>query len=174
MLSLGPKFALPSQHDDFPLFDFIADTEALIHTINETNSKDIARAKIVTIISNGNISHDKRNNIIDLTIDNIVKDTKIFLKKHSELIVVSSDKGKATVIMLRHEYERKVTELLSDTSTYIILTSNPLNKLQTKNNKLVDRLYNIKSIDKKEKFLMATYNTMHRPQDLCISKNPQT
>lgn len=158
LLSLGPKFALPSKHDEFPLFDFIADTEALIQTIDEVKNKDIARAKITNILSNANCIH-KRENIIDLTIDNIYKDTKKFFTEHKELIVVSSDKGKATVIMSRHNYEKKVAELLSDTNTYKILPSNPLNKLQFKNNKFIHRLYNIKAIDKKEKFMMSTYNT---------------
>lgn len=160
LLSLGPKFALPNSIVDFPLFDVIADTECIVNTIKEEKNKDIARAKIASIVSNvGFIQHNQRKNIIDATIQKIYEDTMQFFKSHNDLIIVTSDKGKATVIMFKNSYEEKVKVMLSDKQTYKILQANPLNSLQIKNNKFVDRLHKLNIIDKKEKFKLSTYNS---------------
>lgn len=160
LLSLGPKFALPSDNFDFPLFDVIADTEEIIKTISDSKSKDIARAKIASIVSSAEYTQCKqRKNIVNMTINRIYNNTVIFFKKHNELLVASTDKGKSTVVMLKTDYDNKIQQLLNDHDTYITLQCNPIKTLQAKNNKLIHQLLILKLIENRDRFSLLTHNS---------------
>ena len=47
------------------------------------------------------------------------------LRSNTDIIVLPSDKGRATVIMDRDDYNSKLSEMLSDTTTYKKLNRDP-------------------------------------------------
>ena len=53
------------------------------------------------------------------------------LQSNSDIIVLPSDKGRATVIMDRDDYNSKLSEMLSDTTTYKKLNHDPSAALDT-------------------------------------------
>ena len=73
------------------------------------------------------------------------------LRSNTDIIVLPSDKGRATVIMDRDDYNSKLSEMLSDTTTYKKLNRDPLAALERKMNstllglnrsgQIPDRLY---------------------------------
>lgn len=52
-----------------------------------------------------------------------------------------------------------MNEIFSDTASYKALKNNPLNKLETRSNELVNQLFHIKEIDECTKKRMITHNT---------------
>ena len=60
-----------------------------------------------------------------------------FLKEKDKIFFTMSDKGNRTVFTEEADYKVKMNVLLNDTSTYIQLTENLLNKLQTKTSKIL-------------------------------------
>ena len=156
LLSLGPKFALPQSNTGFPVFDIITDSEEAIKTILDPKIKDIARAKIANIITKHR--HLQTNNMIDITINNIHINTQKFLRQHPSIIIINSDKGKSVVLMYKQQYIEKVETLLKDTTTYKKVLTDPTNKLQVINNKIIHKLVQQKIIEKKDKYKLLTYN----------------
>lgn len=75
-------------------------------------------------------------------------------------MVVPSDKGKSVVVMYKHEYDSKVSELLTEKNIYTALQGDPTNGLQINNNKMVKELQSLKLIDRKEQFALTTYNAV--------------
>lgn len=160
LLSLGPSFALPHRATEFPLFKIITDSEEAIKPIRDHKVKEVARAKIAGIISQyKHIQYKHYHNAVNLTLLRIHNNAKKFLKEHTDIILVNSDKGKSVVLMYKQQYYEKVNSMLSDTSTYKILQSDPTGSLQTKNNKIINNLFTNKIISKYEKYAFMTYNT---------------
>ena len=60
-----------------------------------------------------NISKDERHAIKDL-------------QKQQSIMILPADKGKATVIIDKEEYNSKLTSMLSDTNTYTKLKKDPM------------------------------------------------
>lgn len=76
--------------------------------------------------------------------------TAQFLKTHSSIVVIRSDKGNKTVIMYKEEYRHKALEHLSDDNNYqnVNEKGQKLTRLiEINNNKLVDRMLADGSID---------------------------
>ena len=86
------------------------------------------------------------------------------LQSLKEIVILPADKGRATVVLDRLEYESKMDAMLADTKTYEILKKDPTSSLRTK-------LINIlKRLEKKEHKIDKTqYNelyptTFHMPR----------
>lgn len=75
--------------------------------------------------------------------------TKKFQKSHPELIFLKADKGNATVVMYKHEYNEKLLSLLDDRNTYDILKKDPTLSHQKKVNDYIKNLLYHKYINKK-------------------------
>ena len=54
----------------------------------------------------------------------------LLLKKNSERVILSADKGNCVVVMDKHDYREKALSLLNDRNTYSILKSDPTGKTQ--------------------------------------------
>ena len=146
--------------DEFPMFDVISDSEEAIKTIDDPKTREVARAKIASIIHNHKqILQSQQKNIITLTLQRIYFETKRFLKLHPNVMVVNSDKGKSVVLINKEHYMTKVKSLLDDKTTYKLLNADPTDTLQTVNNKLVNKLYTGKIITKQERTNLTTYNS---------------
>ena len=62
------------------------------------------------------------------------------LQKDKDILVLPADKGRATVVMNRSEYEDKMSTMLSDANTYTILTSDPTEKYKKQLTKKLEKL----------------------------------
>src|ERR1700712_2117196 len=88
------------------------------------------------------------------------------LYKHLNLekwstILIRSDKGNAAVLMSKNQYEEKMTGILSDTQTYEVLTTDPINSLITENNRLAMNLYKDKFISEYDYKFIRNHNGNH-------------
>ncbi|XP_036329660.1 uncharacterized protein LOC118741793 [Rhagoletis pomonella] len=80
-----------------------------------------------------------------------LRSAKKFLKNHKELLILNADKGNVTVLMDKSEYDIKIQTIVNDISTYKVLKRDPTNRLQDKNNEIVEKMFSNKIIDVKEK-----------------------
>lgn len=158
ILSLGKKFALPIEHERFPIFKLITDVEECIKNIDNDGEKEVTRARITNVITNKLIAGNQHTPL-QKAIVRIHSDCVQFLKKNKHIIIVQADKGGATVAMLKTVYDVKMNEIFSNTNSYIELKRNPLNKLETRSNELVNRLFHIGEIDEGKKKHIITHNT---------------
>lgn len=118
LLSLGPKFSLPIEQKDFPIFRFIADTENILWEDPEDASREEKRSLVSHILHK-----EKYKNPVDdpikAEIISIHKRTQKFLNRNKDLVIITSaDKGNRTVVMSKSEYDRKMMEHLSDRKVY--------------------------------------------------------
>lgn len=51
LFSLGAKFSLPIEQKDFPIFNFIADTENILACDPDEESRDIKRSQVANILN---------------------------------------------------------------------------------------------------------------------------
>ena len=58
-------------------------------------------------------------------------DTRNFISEHSNIIFTHSDKGNVTVTLDKDAYLNKMTTLLSDVDTYVLVNKDPTKKLTT-------------------------------------------
>ncbi|XP_023821902.1 uncharacterized protein LOC111949272, partial [Oryzias latipes] len=116
VLSKGLNFSVTPNH--IPVVDLITATETAIKRNNLTgNQAEELRLKISAALSSAkpppsNLSSDERKALTALE------------KDHS-INILPADKGRCTVILNAADYEAKVTNLLSDTTTYEALRRDP-------------------------------------------------
>ncbi len=157
-LAKGLNYAVSPK--EVPVDDFIVATEQACWKIPE-EEKDTLRSEVVGLLKNhrtktGNMSQEERKAIKEL-------------KRDKSIMIMGADKGRATVIMDKCEYEEKVNLMLQDTKTYEKLDKNPTSKFK---GKLVDILKRLKA-DKKitDKQYWDLYPTMEKtPRLYCSPK----
>lgn len=150
LLSLGSKFAVPVNDNNFSTVNLIADLEQWVQTVSDDRQKDIIRTKITNRI----LTHKRkvRNNPKEKFILNIYEETKRFLKRYKDDIVITkSDKGNKTVVIYKEEYKKEMEKLLQDKSTYKTMRTDPTQKLLRTNNNLILDLFKQGYITKFEK-----------------------
>ncbi|XP_075158011.1 uncharacterized protein LOC142231281 [Haematobia irritans] len=149
ILSLGPKHALPHNNKSFPLLQVIAEGEDCVQTIESREEQEMARTKLTTLIND----HLRRSqmSLRDKYISSTVVQTRQYLKENDDILILSADKGGKTVAMNKIDYDLKMKEILHDMCTYKRIKIDPTSRLQTKNNKLVEKLYNLNIITEQEK-----------------------
>lgn len=82
LLSLGPKFALPTTKKEFPLLKIIADGENCIQTIKDKEKQEIERNNL-TILIRDHLNRTK-NTMRDRFIRDTLHSAKTFLKTISK------------------------------------------------------------------------------------------
>ena len=110
--------------------------------MTETTAEEL-RGQIVCTIKGANIPKS-----------NIRKGERIAtqtLKKDNSIIILSVDKGRATVIMNTTEYREKMTDMVGDTNTYTRLSKDAMHKYKNRmintlrkwkrNGSISDKLY---------------------------------
>ncbi|XP_066263270.1 uncharacterized protein [Branchiostoma lanceolatum] len=116
LLGKGLNFALTVTK--IPTDDLIICTEQACRILKEDSADaDELRAKTVDMIKKAklppsNISHEEKEALSDLRQDKTV-------------IILPADKGRATVVMNRKDYEQKASQLLGDVNTYTELKKDP-------------------------------------------------
>ena len=81
------------------------------------------------------------------------------LKKDNEITILPADKGRATVVLDRSEYENKIQNILKDTKTYEPLKKDPTTAYK---NKLINTLKNWK---KEGRISQALYRQIYPTSD---------
>ena len=59
------------------------------------------------------------------------------LKKEDRIVILKADKGNTTVIMDKFIYEEKINNMLSNTTTYILLNKYPMKSCEKQMKKLL-------------------------------------
>lgn len=121
-----------------PVLKIITDVEECIKTLPEIDNegeplydRDIVRAQVANILSNAKNSAHSMQPIQRLLVI-FHKKAIEFLKKNPNIVILTADKGGNTIAMNRTQYDKKMTELLSDTEKYTCLRRSPLNILEEK------------------------------------------
>ncbi|XP_072401571.1 uncharacterized protein [Diabrotica undecimpunctata] len=164
LLSLGPKFGLQPSIKDYSICNFVADIENILSQ-SETNDLLKLRSSANNILTN--FSHKPSNAKTDF--DLIYEQASTFLKKHPDLMVLTSDKGNATVLMMREQYINLSQQLLDDSKYYQPLLRNPTSTYTNKINRYITELKNKKIIDEKLAKSLHNYNG-YAPRFYCLPK----
>ena len=86
------------------------------------------------------------------------------LQKLKEVLILPADKGRATVLLDKSEYESKMNEMLSDTQTYEVLNKDPSKRYRDKLIAILKRLhYTEKKIDH-DQYNELYPTTFHMPR----------
>ncbi|XP_062711099.1 uncharacterized protein LOC134289353 [Aedes albopictus] len=151
LLSLGPKFALP--HTDIqqvPLYHVMADVENILRTDQRKQVQDQNRCRVVNAMTNFIHSFSSSVKSYDPVVRfcaSATRTTTRFLKSHTEICILSADKGNRTVIMYKEDYNQKMRTLIEDDETYTKVNRDPTSSFQSKNNNIVRRLKDLKLIN---------------------------
>lgn len=160
VLSAGPKFALPSGNN-IPIPTIIKDLEYCIDSFfSDGEAKNDIRATSVNILTNYN--NYMKNHTLNRN-DTFIRDFTIcrtFLENHPEILVMRSDKGNSTVIMLKDEYAEGMNKLLSDDLVYKKLRSDPTTKYQNQANNFIKELQRLGHIDENHCKRLKTFNSV--------------
>lgn len=157
LMSLGGKFSVPTDNENFPLLHYIVDTEDCLESIEDERERSILRAKITNIISNHR-SSPKLLTPLNKYILEAKRKTDIFLKENKDVFLIHADKGNASVLMYRADYHQKMKAMLN-CEDYLIVGRNPLIGLEEKSNSFVKDLFNLGIIDKATRSRMTKHNT---------------
>ncbi|KAI8120077.1 hypothetical protein CVS40_8611 [Lucilia cuprina] len=99
----------------------------------------------------------KRNNEKEKYILNIYEDTRKFLRRYKNKVVITkADKGNKTVLMYREDYYNGMGKLLEDKITYKRIPTDPTQKLQRANNALITNLYKREYINRYDKIKLTS------------------
>ena len=105
----------------------------------------------------------KQHNHLTRFCETAVKTTQKFLKANPNVRVMPADKGNRTVIMDIEDYRTKMNTLLLDTNTYKQIKRDPTNRYQIMNNKIAQRMIDLKLIDQRTYYSLKT-NTATCPR----------
>ena len=129
VLERGLNFAIAPK--TLPVMSIASAVEKSLKTLGNSPSVDIVKAKITQILSNW------RPPTPNLTEEEF-KALKQF-QQDKTINILKSDKGNATVVMDKNDYEEKMLMLLADNKTYERIDSkvNPLKSIKKELNKLL-------------------------------------
>lgn len=173
LLSLGPKFSLPIQQKEFPIFKFIADIENVLTCDINEESRETKRSKVSHLLNKQKFSNEIKSPI-DAEIIRIYKNTHQFFNRNKDLVIVLADKGNRTVVMTKTDYKSKMFDLLSDQNTYRSLPYDTSDALHARLIYMATRLKKNKWINEEDYNKIVMYNSampkiygqpkVHKPQ----------
>lgn len=141
LLQLGEKFCLPPNNNKQKyVMEFIKDIELNIKNLTQDTKAEI-RSHIFPSLDKFYNSNTRLSDM-DTSLLKLYKETKLFIKHNPDIIFTRADKGNTTVALDGIDYLRKIDDLLSDTSTYTVITKNPIKKIESD---LISLLKNWKS-----------------------------
>ncbi|XP_072048801.1 uncharacterized protein [Amphiura filiformis] len=104
--------------DRIPHVELITATESAIkHNNLDTSTADELRTKISSCLVNAKVPNSNLNKEQQEAVNSLGKDKDIF--------ILPADKGRCTVVLDKVDYDKKVSELLSDSKTYELLKRDP-------------------------------------------------
>lgn len=157
LLSFGPKFAVPIENNQFPTFKIISEVEDILTNYQDKNKIPEDRNEITNSINNF-IKTNNNHTYINKFLTRAYKSTNRFIKENQEIYITNSDKSNKTVIINKQEYNKKMREHLSDTSTYQYLPNDPTTKVNNIQKKLINQLVIKKYISMEQRQYLMNYN----------------
>ncbi|KAI8507604.1 hypothetical protein Bbelb_149840 [Branchiostoma belcheri] len=158
VLQKGLNFAVTP--DKIPSEDFVVATESACMCL-PLNSAEQLRSEVAGILRT--VKPPKSN------ITKQERDALKELRKEKDLLILPADKGKATVVMDRTDYEKKVSDMLADDKTYEKLSMDPTQRYKRKLVAILKRLKaNNKITDEQYKHLYPTAENV--PRMYCTPK----
>ncbi|XP_059224321.1 GATA zinc finger domain-containing protein 14-like [Stomoxys calcitrans] len=109
----------------------------------------MGRTKLTTLIDDH--LRKSKMSMRDKYVVDTVSQTRKYLKENEDLLILTADKGGKTVALYKDDYEQKMKAIIHDMCMYRRLKIDPTSRLQTRNNKLVDKLHNLNLISIQEK-----------------------
>ena len=99
-----------------PVADIVASVESGIQSLNEQDKSDIC-GKVISIIKasrppKANITRQEREALKSL-------------RENEDILVLPADKGRVTVVVDKREYDAAIVSMISNTTTYMELRSDP-------------------------------------------------
>ena len=127
VLKRGLNFAVVETN--IPIVEIITSTEQACSKIVNKSKSDALRSEVTKILKSKrtvhpNISLEERKALQRLKQDNTIQ-------------ILPADKGRATVLLDKTDYERKIDQMLSDSSTYVKLQKDPTSKYKNRLTKLL-------------------------------------
>jgi len=136
VLSRGLNFApAPSS---IPVPRILSAIEPVLGRMDEETSAEI-RAEVSQVLSRG------RKPTSNLSVSE--KNALLALRKREDIVVLPSDKGRATVVLDRFSYEEKALNLLSVATTYSVEKKDPTGCIERRMNALLLKLHKESKID---------------------------
>lgn len=155
-LALGPKFSIePIIGKDISINNILADVDCITSLITDTSLKNITTARATNVITN--IIHNSKNNKHSF-IRSLHNKTSKFIKDNPNIILTRSDKGNVTVIMNKLVYLELSNSLITNSTSYTQLRSDPTLSIQRKCNSLIKTLSDSNQIDDLTRKKLTSYN----------------
>lgn len=151
ILALGNKFAVPHKKKEIPIFDVVADIEAVTRAMEDEKIHNTVRSKAATVVFNHINSTDSCITRQKLILQRMYETTKKFLKENNDLMIIGADKSEVSIAISKLDYDNKMQAHFSDKNSFRMFTYDPTNRLQDKNNRIVRGLFKDKHIDKRIK-----------------------
>ena len=148
IVALGPKFNMEKEKlnlDD--KINIVKDIEkTLVRVPDET--KNVIRKIVVEECILDKNKKQKHINYEQKLINKHLKETKQYAKQH-DMIFTNADKGNVTVALNKSDYNNKIKEMLSNTTTYEVIRKNmnPLNNITKKLHEICKRWFDKGYID---------------------------
>ena len=125
LLQKGLNFAVTPRHT--PIEDILTGVEKAVRSLPVEKAEE-ARQETVRIIKNSQRPRDNLTRTERAALNN--------LKLNTNITILPTDKGNATVILNRTDYKQKITSLLEDPA-YRRLTKDPTDAIERKTNQLL-------------------------------------
>ena len=159
ILSKGLNFAIPPIKLNF--CSFLTPFEKFYHQLKQEpvniNSgvffPESIKAKLKDIAYSGFRSYSRPNALYLQEQLNILKD----LRNDSNIVIMKPDKGNGVVILNKHDYNKKMEEILSDTSKLELLNDDAIKIILKREN----RLKTLKKLKADNCFNERTYNELY-------------
>lgn len=155
VLSLGPKFSLPTTVRDVDIEKLLAHVEQIVGKI-QVNRRNLVRAKVTSIITN----HIHKFRDIRNSETRLINKVKSFLRSNEDLLVLESDKGSVTVVMDKIKYNEGIRDILNKDNSFKKLNRDPTLTVQTKANTIVSNLVKQNTITEEQGKKMKIYNAL--------------
>lgn len=154
-LSLGPKFGVPFDSNEVDISNLVAECELILDSTVDADI-DIRRAKVTNILTNYFTNSQQQAALWADTVGRCRK----FLKNNPNIVILKADKGSVTVAMEKTEYICKTEELLTDSSTYKMVDTDPTQSVQFKLNELLKTLKRNNEIDEVLYKKLSSFNSV--------------
>lgn len=155
VLAKGLNFA-PAPRK-IPVQQIVSTIETGLRRITSKVAADDARLKISSLLMKArapptNLTPEERRALKEL-------------RRSNDLMILPADKGRATVLLDRTNYEKKLQDMLDDTSTYRKLTNDPTPSLERRMNSILLKLH------KDDQLPTQLYRRLHSSASHCPPYN---
>lgn len=155
MTGLGPKFGLPIESKEIPVFGIVCDLEMILNNCVEAREQNNIRYTATNVLKRA--VNNRNLTSFESFLIKKKQTTSKFFKEHTNIICMRSDKGGKTVFMDRNVYDEEAVAMLNDRATYQPC-KDPTKKLQRLNNAFVQKLYDSGKIETATNYKLKSQN----------------